>query len=240
MGLRADGIVGPVRPEEIYVDIVAQRVEARRNDRIVFEGPVVVGRPATRTPRLEAELTGVTFNPSWFVSPGIFARTMLPRLRSEPVKLVSEAFVALEQVDGRLVAHDIPSIDKNNVAHGRYILRQNYSPVSALGPIKFEMPNSQTIFLHDTPNRSDFALDERLYSSGCVRVGDIAQLARIALGDDVWSARDVGRRMASDRTFRIDLETRITVKLDNRVATIIAGDVVLREDTYATASSSGS
>ena len=41
---------------------------------------------------------------------------------------------------------------------------------SALGNYKFNMPSSDAIYLHDTPNHSLFSRRKTALSSGCVRV----------------------------------------------------------------------
>jgi murein L,D-transpeptidase YcbB/YkuD len=54
-----------------------------------------------------------------------------------------------------------------------------------MGKMKFPFPNSQGIFLHDTPTREHFAKSNRAISNGCVRVEDYGRLANWAFGRNV-------------------------------------------------------
>ncbi|WP_240524379.1 L,D-transpeptidase family protein, partial [Enterobacter hormaechei] len=45
------------------------------------------------------------------------------------------------------------------------------------GRYKFNMPSSDAIYLHDTPNHNLFQKDVRALSSGCVRVNKASELA---------------------------------------------------------------
>ena len=49
---------------------------------------------------------------------------------------------------------------------------------NALGKIKFNSPNDQAIYLHDTPSKSLFGRQQRAFSSGCVRLENPALLAQ--------------------------------------------------------------
>ena len=45
-----------------------------------------------------------------------------------------------------------------------------------MGKVKFEFPNAQGIYLHDTPDKHLMREDARQFSSGCVRLEDAARL----------------------------------------------------------------
>ena len=53
-----------------------------------------------------------------------------------------------------------------------------------MGEMKFNIPNSNGIYLHDTPRKELFASDDRDLSHGCVRLEDAPRLARWLLGRD--------------------------------------------------------
>ena len=52
------------------------------------------------------------------------------------------------------------------------------------GHFKFDLPNSDGYYLHDTPRKELFAQDTRALSHGCVRLEDAGRLARWLLGKD--------------------------------------------------------
>ena len=60
-----------------------------------------------------------------------------------------------------------------------------------MGEVKFSIPNSNGIYLHDTPRKELFATDNRYLSHGCVRLEDAPRLARWLLGRDP-DAEDAG------------------------------------------------
>ena len=53
-----------------------------------------------------------------------------------------------------------------------------------LGRIKFIMPNTDDIYMHDTPSRELFDRDVRAFSHGCVRVQNPREFAQVLLGWD--------------------------------------------------------
>lgn len=259
MGLEADGIVGPrsravlanpgsyarsllddaldrgprkFRDTEVYVDIVAQHVEARIAGEVIFEGPVIVGKREHATPEVTTRIEGITINPPWYVPPGIFQRTKLERLLTDPQGLIDEGFIAFERVEGKLESRDVLTTDWSMIDPKSILLVQRTSEISALGKFKFEMPNRYLVFLHDTPEKGLFASDDRLYSSGCVRVQDIDLMTKRILGDDIWQDKAIDERLTTNRTLRLKLDETIPVTLDYRVATIINGRVDFREDIY--------
>jgi murein L,D-transpeptidase YcbB/YkuD len=60
--------------------------------------------------------------------------------------------------------------------HGDYV-RQKTGPKNSLGLIKFLFPNSNAIYLHDTPAKSLFNREDRAFSHGCIRVEKPVELA---------------------------------------------------------------
>ena len=79
--------------------------------------------------------------------------------------------------------------------------RQPPGPSNALGKVKFIMPNSEAIFLHDTNARSRFNSEVRALSHGCVRTQNIIELSKILLSDDngEWTEAKVDAALASGK-----------------------------------------
>jgi murein L,D-transpeptidase YcbB/YkuD len=78
------------------------------------------------------------------------------------------------------------SVDWKAVAAGttQVFVRQKPGPANSLGYYKFDLPNGDGIYLHDTPKKELFAQDQRNISHGCVRLEDAPRLARWLLGKD--------------------------------------------------------
>ena len=65
-------------------------------------------------------------------------------------------------------------------------------PGNAMGRVKFLFPNRHAVYVHDTPTKWAFGVDDRARSHGCVRAGDPEGLAReILTRTNGWSAERV-------------------------------------------------
>jgi murein L,D-transpeptidase YcbB/YkuD len=86
--------------------------------------------------------------------------------------------------DARVLSPD--SIDWKAAAEGhvQVYIRQRPGPANSLGQVKFDLPDGDGIYLHDTPKKELFAQDARNLSHGCVRLEDAQKLARWLLGKD--------------------------------------------------------
>jgi murein L,D-transpeptidase YcbB/YkuD len=170
----------------------------------------IVGEPTKRTPSFEAAVTGVEFNPPWIVPPDIAARELYPHERRSPGYFARNDFY---------------------VAHGQLI--QRAGPKSALGYIKFEVPDPFTVYLHDTPSRSWFASDKRWRSHGCIRLQMPRELAALLLGQQGWTRDDVDAAIATHATRTVPLKTHTPVFVVYRTAEAAPdGKVVFRADVY--------
>ena len=76
-------------------------------------------------------------------------------------------------------------------------VRQRPGPANSLGQFKFDLPDGDGIYLHDTPKKELFAQEERNLSHGCVRLEDAPRLARWLLGKDPPAASVPEQNVAS-------------------------------------------
>ena len=67
---------------------------------------------------------------------------------------------------------------------------------NALGQLRIQMPNSEAVYMHDTPTKKLFGSVDRFFSHGCVRVQGVNDLAAWLLGDG-WDARRVTQEVAT-------------------------------------------
>jgi hypothetical protein len=81
-------------------------------------------------------------------------------------------------------------------------------PRSPLGRIKLELDNDQSIYLHDTPQKSYFGREKRALSHGCVRVEQVRQLAAWA---DGVSVDEIDRKIRTGRMYSERLPEEIPV-----------------------------
>lgn len=150
-----------------------------------IDGPMraIVGKPEARmqTPSMAGLVRYATLNPYWNLPPDLARERARRVARQGPGVLARERLEVLDG-GGRVVA---PSrVDWAAFAAGRsgHSLRQLPGGANVMGAVKFMMPNELGIYLHDFPDKSLFARDDRRLSSGCVRVADAPRLARWLFG----------------------------------------------------------
>jgi len=92
------------------------------------------------------------------------------------------------------------------------------------------MKDDQAIYLHDTPAKAIFGMDERHRSHGCVRVENPRELAEHVLG---WDRQEIDDVIASGRNQEFQLETHIPVHLNYFTAWPDAtGKIAFYNDIY--------
>lgn len=107
-------------------------------------------------------------------------------------------------------------------------VRQLPGPGNPMGRIKFMFPNDRGIYLHDTPEKGLLREDDRLFSSGCVRLKDAPRLARWLFGRPVAMARDTPEQ-------RVDLPEPVPVYITYQTTAPAGGKLLFRRDGDAAA-----
>ena len=184
----------PARGRAVLVDAASARLYMIQNGRVVDSMRVIVGSPDTATPELRSTLWYATLNPYWNVTQELTRTLIAPnvlRLGTSYLQRQGYEVVTAFGKSGRVLAPE--SVDWRAVAEGRekVLVRQRPGPRNSMGEVKFNIPNSHGIYLHDTPRKALFAEDNRSLSHGCVRLEDAPRLARWLLGRDP-DAEDAG------------------------------------------------
>lgn len=196
-------------PRFVMVDIAGFQAWYFENAQRVWTGRVQVGSPYRRTPIFKSEITHITLNPTWTIPPTILRNDTLPAVRKDPGYLARNRIRVLDY-EGRPLAQD--QIDWNRP--GRIILRQDAGPGSALGRMAIRFPNTYSVYLHDTPHQQLFQREQRAFSSGCIRVEGIFQLAELLLHDPArWNRSALDEAIAAGATRRVDLAERVPIFL---------------------------
>lgn len=177
----------PVRGRFVLVDAASARLYMMEDGRVRDSMKVIVGKPETPTPELKSVLHYETLNPYWHVTPEMAKTIIAPRvLKDGNAYLVQQGYEIFSGwgPGARMLSPD--SIDWNAVAAGnaQIYVRQRPGPANSLGRFKFDIPDSDGIYLHDTPKKELFAQDVRALSHGCVRLEDAQKLATWLLGKD--------------------------------------------------------
>ena len=94
-------------------------------------------------------------------------------------------------------------------------------------------PNSQSVYIHDTPGKALFKKASRPFSSGCVRVEDPKALAVQLLKDQHWTRRRLEKYSQTHQNSAIALETPVPVYLVYFTAwTDAEGQIHFGDDIY--------
>jgi murein L,D-transpeptidase YcbB/YkuD len=172
---------------------------------------VVTGKKDWQTPLLVEELEYVIVNPDWGIPEKIAKQEYWPSAKRNPKWLANQGIVA---------------------SGGS--LRQKPGPRNPLGRIKFVMPNSHDVYLHDTPEKGAFKAAVRALSHGCVRLSRPLDLAHYLLRDQpAWNPERLDDAIASGRTMHINLTHHVPVYVVYSTSRVNAeGRLELRPDIY--------
>jgi murein L,D-transpeptidase YcbB/YkuD len=245
-GLEADGVIGPAvlaalnvpmaqrlrtmlinmerlrwvperqPPDMLVVNIPEFRLHVYEQGREVLSMDVVVGTSATRTVIFSDTLAQIVFSPSWTVPASITRDEILPRLQSDPGYLGRND---MEVVGGTAAAPEI---------------HQRPGPANALGRVKLLFPNSYSIYMHDAPSQGAFALENRAFSHGCIRLSRPRELAEYLLRNDpAWTAERIRQAMYGGREMTVQLKEKRPVRIGYFTAWVDGeGRLNFRDDVY--------
>jgi murein L,D-transpeptidase YcbB/YkuD len=198
----------PLPPDRIVVNTATQRLSYFQDNQPVFTTRVIVGEPNWQTPEFHATIYDVLYNPPWNVPLDILRKEILPQLARDRFYLAQ---------------HHLRWI-------GPLQLQQVAGPYSALGRIKFEMSDPYAVYLHDTPDKYLFHLENRMKSHGCVRVEDPQELAALLLDE---SRGEIRRGIAAGRTHaQALLEPTDVYIVYHTVSLSPSGRIVFHADPY--------
>ncbi|UVL42419.1 L,D-transpeptidase family protein [Pseudomonas sp. B21-040] len=213
----------------VIVDIAGYKVAMYRDGKPIWRSRVQVGKAARNTPIFQAQITYITFNPTWTVPPTILKEDVLPKIQANPGYLAANRMRVLDR-EGNVL--DPSSVDWSN-ARG-LTLRQDSGPDSSLGQVVIRFPNDYAIYLHDTPHRELFAKTVRATSSGCIRVENPLQLVELLFNDPVkWNSAGIQKQLANGKTENVMLPVKVPVLLAYWTVDLESdGRVAFKPDVY--------
>ena len=213
----------------VIVDIAGYKVAMYRDGQRIWRSRVQVGKAARNTPIFQAQITYITFNPTWTVPPTILKEDVLPKVRANPGYLANNRIRVLDR-EGNVL--DPSSVDWSNPRG--LTLRQDAGPDSSLGQVVIRFPNDYAIYLHDTPHRELFAKTVRATSSGCIRVENPLQLVELLFNDPVkWNSAGIQKQLANGKTQNISLPVKVPVLLAYWTVDLESdGRVAFKPDVY--------
>ncbi|MDX7991440.1 L,D-transpeptidase [Xenorhabdus littoralis] len=202
-------------PTGILVNIPNYSLFYYLDGKEVLSSKVVVGRPSRKTPIMSSELNNVVVNPPWTVPTSMTRKDIAPRAMRDPSYFRTRGYTVFSSWSNDAKVVDPASINWEVVTPSNfpYRIRQAPGPANSLGRFKFNMPNSEAIYLHDTPNQASFGREMRAISSGCVRVNKAPELADMLLGDAGWNKVKVSNSLKTWTTKYVNIPKKIPVFL---------------------------
>lgn len=197
--------------ELIAVNIPAYQLKYFRDGKAVLESNVVVGNEGNKTVVFSGQMSYLVFSPYWNIPKSIIAKEIQPGIDK-----------------------DKNYLEKHNMEWNGGNVRQKPGKDNSLGLVKFMFPNSNNIYLHDTPAKSLFGKDDRALSHGCVRVEKARELAiKIMDSEKNWNAKKIDQAMHAGKETNHPLDHKIPVYIAYFTAEADAdGRVAFFPDVY--------
>jgi len=213
----------------VVVNIPSAQVEAIEGTAISRKYVAVVGRPKNPSPEVDATISAVNFNPTWTVPQSIIKKEIGPHMVRDPGYLSRQRMKVL---DGSGKPVDPAGINWASDKIINYTIRQDYGGGNALGQLRIQMPNSESVYMHDTPSKNLFGSVDRFFSHGCVRVQGVNDLAAWLLGPG-WDAKRVAQEIGTGQRKDAAIPDRVPVHWVYMTAYVTPdGTAHFRPDVY--------
>ncbi len=198
--------------EFIFINIPSYEMNYVKEAKTILNSKVVVGKVMNQTVIFSGMLKYVVFSPYWNVPKSIIDKEITP---------------AIKKNKNYLAQHNMEWNDGN--------IRQKPGPKNSLGLVKFLFPNSNSIYLHDTPSKSLFKEEKRAFSHGCIRLEKPIELAYLLVKDDKsWTIEKLNKAFHSKKEIWYSLKHEIPVYIGYFTAWVNEYDEVqFYEDVYA-------
>jgi len=217
----------------VVVNIPATFAEAIEDDKVVRRYRVIVGKTEKPSPTLTAEITGVVLNPTWTVPASIAKTEISAHMRKDPTYLSRMHMEVLDAHDNPIDPH---SVDWSGTHAPNFTVRQQNGSFNALGAVKIDMPNSYSVYMHDTNQRNLFSDDYRFDSHGCSRVDNVRDLAAWLLSEEMqkWNRAAIDAAIATGAHQEVALPKKVPVAWIYLTAWMTKDQTVqFRNDVYA-------
>ena len=175
--------------EYLEVNIPEFKLYLIRDGKIAFSSSVVVGKAMTQTVIFSGMMQYIVFSPYWNIPQRIVKSEIKPGMERDKNYLA-----------------------KKNLEWNNGQVRQLPGRNNSLGLVKFLFPNSNNIYLHDTPSKSLFDREKRAFSHGCVRVQKPRELAiELMRNDSKWTPEKIDNAMHAGKEKWYTLQKKIPV-----------------------------
>jgi murein L,D-transpeptidase YcbB/YkuD len=216
----------------IRVNIPEYKLHVYEDEKEALEMRVIVGAANKATPVFNDELEHIVFSPTWTVPVSIIKEEIIPRLKNNPSYYAEKNYSFYKNEVAIDPANE--SWDSETINPYQYRIVQQPGPDNSLGLVKFVMPNSMSVYMHDTPNHRLFAKEYRALSHGCVRLSEPARFAEYLLRDQRgWTPERISKAMNESKSMTIHLKKHYDVHIEYQTAWVDGDGLInFREDIY--------
>lgn len=222
-----------LEPDYLMVNIPEFKLHVFEKGQEKITMKVIVGKTMNSTPIFSDKMEFVVLSPYWNVPMSIIQKELAPKLIADPAYL--------ERLDMEVVTNKGDQVDPSTIDWGsvdektfKYTVRRRPGPKNDLGDVKFIFPNSNDIYLHDTPHDELFSQTSRDFSHGCVRVEKPIDLAEYLLRNVPGYNRSKIESVIAERQEKfVSLKQKLPVYLVYFTASADAnGNVTFHKDLY--------
>ncbi|WP_202702150.1 murein L,D-transpeptidase [Flavobacterium sp. UGB4466] len=197
--------------EYIMVNIPSFRLIYVKNGKYELVSDVFVGTRMTETVIFSGNMDRIVFSPYWYVPQSIIKNELKLKM-----------------------AEDKNYLADHNMEWNGGNVRQKPGPKNSLGLVKFMFPNPNDIYLHDTPAKSLFDFEKRIFSHGCINVKEAKPLALAILKDNPdWPVDKIDKAMSGEKETTCMLKTKIPIYIGYFTAWVTDdGEIGFYPDVY--------
>ncbi|MCH9808819.1 MAG: L,D-transpeptidase family protein [Alphaproteobacteria bacterium] len=195
----------------IWNNLPSFKTQVVKNDTVIHEERIIIGKTSTQTPVFSDTMTHVVFKPQWGVPNSIKIKSLLPRLAGGDLDVLRRRGMRI-QFDKKVVSPRNYNWSRADITRIPIVMGAGSS--NPLGRVKFIFPNHHAVYMHDTPKKHLFKSRKRTFSHGCIRVRNPVRLAEVVLGETSnWNDKMVASHLArrAKENNRIDLDQKVHV-----------------------------
>lgn len=196
----------------IWINIPSFSLTLIENEQPLFKMRVIVGKASTPTPEMTTLLQSFTINPTWRPPSSIIYNELVDKHNLDPNYLHRNDFIAkpyAREQNNRMIV-DISKSQLLSLLKTHQLV-QMPGQHNALGKYRFNIRNNQAIYLHDTPARNLFNLNNRSLSHGCIRLERPEKLAQYLIGDNHHRLDKLNRALGTKEIHQFTLDESIAV-----------------------------
>ena len=197
--------------EIIFINIPAFNLIYKKNGKKELESNLLVGKNISETVVFSSYINSIVFSPYWNIPQSI---------------VENELSLAL--------FGDKNYLEKHNMESNNGKVRQRPGGKNPMGLVKFVFPNSNDIYLHDTPSKGLFEFNYRALSHGCINMDKGKELAILLLKNDPeWSVARINEAMKGEKETTYLLKNKIPLYIGYFTAWVDDKGVIhFYEDIY--------